>query len=62
MEIPDWLIEKINNNDKYLTHIEFGKLDFFYKKITGLKLKKKCDNCIADAYIVIRIYLKNKTK
>lgn len=60
VDIPQWLKDKISNNEKNLTEEEYSKLNYYYKQITNTKLKKKCQNCVSDAFIVISIYLKKE--
>ena len=60
IDIPEWLKLKIDKNDQKLTDEEFSKLNYYYKQLTNTKLKKKCQNCVSDAFIVIKIYLKKE--
>ncbi len=62
IDLPEWLIEKLRNNDQKIDEDQFGRLKYYYKQLTGLKLKKRCQNCIDDAFIVLKIYLKNQAK
>lgn len=60
--IPDWIKDKINANDQKFTDNEFTALSYYYKQLTNKKLKRSCVNCIPDAFIVIKIHLKNQKK
>ena len=60
IQIPEWLQLKVQENDQKIDENQFTALSYYYKQITKEKLKRSCPNCINDAFIIIKIHLKNQ--
>lgn len=58
--IPAWLLIKIEQNDQTLNDAQYRSVNYYYKQLTNTKLKERCQNCIADAFIIFKIYLKQQ--